>query len=87
MELTNDFLPKDYPAAVKEYICIMDCLAFLQEAIENSNYKKAGVLAENIARSLNELGRLHDRKLQLEKARNLVIKLNIDLSTLERLGK
>ena len=87
MELTRDFLKKDYCKAMMEYACIIDCLDLLEEALDNSDYDKASVMAENIARSLKALARLSENKLQLEKARNLVIKLNIDLSTLERLGK
>ena len=87
MDLTNDFLPKDFPAAIKEYICIFNCLELLKEALSDSDYKKANVMSENIARSFKELARLRENKLQMDKVKSFIVRLDIDLSKIEELGK
>ena len=85
MELTKNFLEKDYYAAFREYECIIDCLDLLEKAFDNSDYKKAIEISEDITRSLKELNRLQERKKEIDRAKQLIIEFNVDLTLIERL--
>lgn len=59
----KSFLVEDYPAALKESMCIMDCIYVMRHELVEGDYEKAIVATENALRSFKQL-----HKMQQEKA-------------------
>lgn len=70
------FLDMDEERANKELDCYGDCLATGIENFMETDFEKAALEHENIARSLKELARLKERKIEMDTAAYYLNQIN-----------
>ena len=67
MDLTKHYQLQDLHTALEELHCIDNCKFLLEQAVKEGKFKSARFALENISRSVDELEKLHSRKIEIEK--------------------
>ena len=68
----NSFLAEDYPAALKETTCIMDCIYVMRNELVEGDYEKAIIATENALRSFKELYKMQQEKVHCDKMQAII---------------
>ena len=75
LKLTEDFLEKDLPVAMKHYKYCLSCIHKTEIALDNNDFEMAEAKMIDFRHSLAELKRLKERKQQYDRMEELVMKL------------
>lgn len=68
----KSFLAEDYPAALKETTCIMDCIYVMRQELVEGDYEKAIIATENALRSFKQLHNMQQEKEHQDKAQAII---------------
>lgn len=77
------FLKEDFETACIEESCIRTCIYIAEKASKAGDYKKAESLLIDASKSMKELGRLHNKKVNDDKLNELIEHMSkVDLTAL-----
>ena len=79
MELEKNFLAEDQDSALKELLCIVECMELMSRRILSGDFEQAKVYIEHIRRSVESLEQMKQDKFQRD---STIEELLMDLSDL-----
>ncbi|WP_046721486.1 hypothetical protein [Heyndrickxia coagulans] len=85
----EDFLPDDLPKAIEHYKCCKTCLKLAETELELGQLNRAEMRLIDFNRSLAELKRLRERKIQQDRISAMICDLigkGIDIKKIIFLG-
>lgn len=72
MKLHKHFLNSDLDQASREYHCTRDLIVLIRKNLMDGNIEQAKQLSIELTRSLHELSKLADKKLEQDKFNHLI---------------
>ena len=68
----EDFLPEDTREATAEYRAAWTCIERIEENLMQGDLKEAAITCRNLASSINELFKLHQRKFNQDQINQII---------------